>query len=254
MYEPFNLKGGKEPLAFLLASLCTHPFEIEGDVRTVLPQGSPTSPTITNILCKKLDRRLNGLAKRFGASYTRYADDITFSSLHNIYHVESGSNLNSKGCYDNFMAEVQRIIQIDGFEINYRKTRLQKEGYRQEVTGLIVNEKVNVRRRYVKHVRMWLNYWEKYGYEKAEQIFKRDYIADKGHVKNTGAHLINVLGGKIEYLRMVKGTEDSTYLRLLNRYNKLTAKVDPITEVLDDWETNGIESAIQLYHSKTLDK
>ena len=142
MYEPFNLNGDKEPLAFLLASLCTHPFEIDGDERTVLPQGSPTSPTLTNILCKKLDRRLTGLAKRFGATYTRYADDITFSSPHNIYTDEE------------FNKELKRIIEQDQkLAINPKKTRLQKAGYRQEATGLIVNEKVNVRRKYVKQIR-----------------------------------------------------------------------------------------------------
>ena len=150
MYEPFNLNGKKEPLAFLLASLCTHPFEIDGEVKTVLPQGSPTSPTLTNILCRKLDRRLTGLAYRFGATYTRYADDITFSSPHNIYTDEA------------FNKELKRIIEEDQkLVINPKKTRLQKAGYRQEATGLIVNEKVNVRRRYVKQIRMWLYYWEK---------------------------------------------------------------------------------------------
>ena len=81
---PFNLKGNKEPLAFLLSSLCTHPFEVDGETKTVLPQGSPTSPTITNILCQRLDRRLAGLSKRFGVTYTRYADDITFSDRKSV--------------------------------------------------------------------------------------------------------------------------------------------------------------------------
>jgi RNA-directed DNA polymerase len=172
MYEPFNLNGDKEPLAFLMACLCTHPFVIEGEMKTVLPQGSPTSPTLTNILCAKLDRRLTGFAKRFGVNYTRYADDITFSSMHDIYKDKS------------FNQELSRIIEDDQkLIINPTKTRLQKAGYRQEATGLIVNEKVNVRARYVKQIRMWLYYWEKYGYSKAEQIFKRDYMADKGHVK-----------------------------------------------------------------------
>lgn len=211
MYEPFNLNGQKEPLAFLLACLCTHPFEIDGEIKTVLPQGSPTSPTLTNILCKKLDRRLNGLAKRFGATYTRYADDITFSALHNIYNDEV------------FNQELKRIIEEDQkLIINPKKTRLQKAGYRQEATGLIVNDKVNVRRRYVKQIRMWLYYWEKYGYEKAEQIFKRDYLEDKGHVRNMDAHLVNVLDGKLEFLRMVKGVEDGTYEGLKERFDKLT--------------------------------
>lgn len=237
IYEPFNLSGDKEPLAFLLASLCTHPFEIDGEVKTVLPQGSPTSPTITNILCRKLDRRLNGLANRFGATFTRYADDITFSSPHNIYNDEA------------FNKELKRIIEEDQqLTINPKKTRLQKAGYRQEATELIVNDKVNVRRRYVKQIRMWLYYWEKYGHEKAEQIFKRDYIADKGHVKNMNAHLVNVLDGKLEFLKMVKGTEDSTYQRLKGRFDKLVGITNPINEVLDVWEEDGIENAMDVYY------
>ena len=231
--KPFNLNGDREPLAFLLASLCTHPFEVDGEIKTVLPQGSPTSPTITNILCKQLDRRLAGLAKRFGATYTRYADDITFSSLHNINTDEE------------FNKELMRIIEEDQqLVINTKKTRLQKSGYRQEATGLIVNEKVNVHRRYVKQIRMWLHYWEKYGYEKAEQIFKRDYIADKGHVKNIDAHLVNVLDGKLEFLKMVKGVEDGTYKGLKNRFNNLS---NPINQILDIWENERIERTIENY-------
>jgi RNA-directed DNA polymerase len=240
MYEPFNLNGDKEPLAFLLASLCTHPFEIDGGIKIVLPQGSPTSPTITNILCKKLDRRLTGLAKRFGATYSRYADDITFSSPHNIYKDEE------------FNKELKRIIEEDQkLVINPKKTRLQKAGYRQEATGLVVNDKVNVRRRYVKQIRMWLYYWEKYGYEKAEQIFKRDYIADKGHVKNINIHLVNVLDGKLEFLKMIKGVEDRTYVKLRKRFDILNGFIHPVNEVLDVWENEGIEKAMDFfYHMK----
>lgn len=242
MYEPFNLNGDKEPLAFLLASLCTHPFEIDGEVKTVLPQGSPTSPTITNILCKKLDHRLTGLANRFGITYTRYADDITFSSPHNIYN-----NVD-------FNKELNRIIEEDQkLVINPKKTRLQKAGFRQEATGLIINDRVNVRRRYVKQIRMWLYYWEKYGYEKAEQIFKKDYIADKGHVKNMNAHLINVLDGKLEFLKMVKGAEDGTYKGLKQRFDKLAGITDPINQLLDTWEKDGMESAMDVYYKNSLD-
>jgi hypothetical protein len=243
MYEPFNLNGEKEPLAFLLASLCTHPFEIEGEVKTVLPQGSPTSPTITNILCKKLDRRLNGLAKRFGVIFTRYADDITFSSPYNIYNDEA------------FNKELKRIIEEDqDLAINPKKTRLQKAGYRQEATGLIVNEKVNVRSRYVKQIRMFLYYWEKYGYHKAEQIFKKDYIADKGNVKNENANLIKVLDGKLQFLKMVKGAEDGTYRGLKGRLDKLTeiketkdkSKVD-LESVVNTILNKGLDEGINLY-------
>jgi hypothetical protein len=236
MFEPFNLNGDKEPLAFLLACLCTHPFKIEGELKTVLPQGSPTSPTLTNILCKKLDRRLTGLANRFGATYTRYADDITFSSPHNVYRNED------------FNKELKRIIEEDqNLIINPNKTRLQKAGYRQEATGLIINHKVNIRRKYVKQIRMWLYYWEKYGYEKAEQIFKRDYVSEKGHIKKMNANLINVLDGKLEFLKMVKGNEDGTYQVLKGRFDKLAGITDRINKVLDVWEEDGIENAMYLY-------
>lgn len=242
-FQPFNLKGDKEPIAFLLASLCTHPLEIDEKVKTVLPQGSPTSPTITNILCQKLDRRLNGLAKRFGATYTRYADDITFSSQHNIYDTEE------------FQNELTRIIEKDQqLVINTKKTRLQQSDFRQETTGLVVNNKVNVRKKYVKQLRMWLYFWEKYGYEKAEQIFKRDYIADKGHTKNVKAHLVNVLDGKIEFLKMVKGKEDETYQKLKNRFDKLCGKKTQAQEekidvenIVDTILERGLDAGIEFY-------
>src|SRR5690554_5532386 len=237
MYEPFNLNGDKEPLAFLLASLCTHPFEVDGEEKTVLPQGSPTSPTLTNILCKKLDRRLTGLANRFGATYTRYADDITFSSPDNIYTDEAFNN------------ELKRIIEEDQkLVINPKKTRLQKSGYRQEVTGLIVNDKVNVHRRYVKQIRMWLYLWEKWGYEIAQQKFIKDYFKDKGHVKNINTHLINVLDGKLEFLKMVKGAEDTTYIGLKERFDKLTGLKEK-----KDYQKIDLESVVNAILNKGLD-
>jgi len=237
VFEPFNLSGDREPLAFLLASLCTHPFEINGEIKTVLPQGSPTSPTITNILCKKLDRRLTGLANRFGLKYSRYADDITFSSPHNIYTDEE------------FLKELNRIIEEgQKLVINPDKTRLQKTAFRQEVTGLIVNEKVNVRKRYVKQIRMWLYYWEKYGYEKAQQIFKRDYITDKAHVKKGEPNLINVLDGKLEFLKMVKGFENSTYKTLKKRFDKLIGFRSPLITIMDIWENEGIDKAMNVFN------
>lgn len=256
IYEPFCLNGDREPLAFLLASLCTHPFEVNGKIKNVLPQGSPTSPTITNILCKKLDRRLTGLANRFGAKYTRYADDITFSSPHNIYK------------HEDFIKELERIISEDNLRkingkrieigpklnINTDKTHLQKSVHRQEVTGLIVNEKVNVKQRYIKQIRMWLYFWEKYGYEKAQQIFVKDYIVDRGHVKKGNLNLVNVLDGKLEFLKMVKGEDDSTYKTLKKRFDTLTHDKDIIqTErvdldaVLNILINKGLNPAMDLY-------
>jgi hypothetical protein len=238
MREPFNLKGDKEPLAFYIASLCTHPLLLDdGSVKLVLPQGSPTSPTLTNILCIALDRRLNGLAKKFGADYTRYADDITFSSHRNIFNSDS------------FSKELKRIISEDqALEINDKKTRLQKTGFRKEVTGLTVNEKINVQKRYIKQIRMWIYYWEKYGFLRAQQLFEADYNRDRGHIAIGQSNLVNVLNGKLDFLKMVKGEKDSTYLKLKERYDKLININLGLKTILDLWENTGIETAMQKYY------
>mgnify|MGYP000167992120 FL=1 len=115
-----------------------------------------------------------------------------------------------------------------------------------------MNEKVNVRRIYVKQIRMWLYYWEKYGYEKAEQIFKRDYISDKGHVKNLNAHLINVLDGKLEFLKMVKGIEDGTYRKLKMRFDSLAEPQNDgndlnLSLVLDAFANKGLKEAMTIF-------
>jgi RNA-directed DNA polymerase len=238
MFTPFNLSGDLEPIAFMFASLCTHPFEVDGDFKTVLPQGAPTSPTITNILCVKLDRRLNGLAKRFNITYSRYADDITFSSTTNIFIKEE------------FLDELNRIINDQKLEINPSKTRLQQTGYCQEVTGLIVNQKVNVNSRYIKQLRNWLYLWERYGYAKAEQKFKQDYALDKGHVKKGNPSFANVLLGKLEYLKMVKGCQDGTYFKLNERFLKLLQKDSDLEEILKVWENEGIGEAMDLFNSQ----
>jgi hypothetical protein len=243
-----KLTVNRESLANIIASLsCTQMLvdrEIKEGVwkevrRNVLPQGAPTSPVFSNIICQKLDRRLSGVAKRFNLNYTRYADDITFSSMHNVYQKDG-----------DFLNELKRIIKDQNFHIKESKTRLQKIGFRQEVTGLIVNDKVNVRKRYIKQIRMWLYYWEKYSYTKAEAIFLRDYFIDKSHVKKAKPNFQNVLSGKLEYLKMVKGVENTTYIALNKRFEKLCGYKNPIDIILSEWENNGIESAMKIYKFK----
>ena len=243
MQDPFNLKGEKEPIAFLIASLCTHPLEIESEKRIVLPQGSPTSPTLTNLLCIRLDRRLNGLAKKVGASYSRYADDITFSSSKNVFK------------YETFQKELKRIIEEDQqLVINQKKTRLQTNKHRQEVTGLTVNENPNVSSRYVKQIRMWIYYWEKYGYLRAQNLFTNDYRKDKGHIMKGQPNLVNVLSGKLDFLKMVKGEHDSTYIKLKGRFDVLyeiqsiqSANSNPLDKVLNILIYKGLDIAMDEY-------
>ena len=202
---PYNMK---KDVANIIAGLCCMKTS---DGKFVLPQGAPTSPILTNMICERLDRRLTGLARRFGLSYSRYADDITFSSMHFVY---SGDG--------DFMKELNRIVSEEHFSLNDKKTRLQKNNVRQEVTGITVNEKANVTRKYVREVRQLLYIWKKYGYNDAYSKFYPKYKAEKGHVKKGEPVLENVLSGKLLYLKMVKGEEDSTYLRLRKQFDKLS--------------------------------
>ena len=175
--------------ARIFSRICTFPHITSGSrVVNVLPQGSPASPILSNICAATLDQRLNGLARRFHLTFTRYADDMTFSSSHNVYH-EKGD----------FMTELYKIINECGFTINPLKTRLQKRGARQEVTGLNVSDHVNVTRKFIKNLRAAIH-----RLTLSDTLLKHD---------------VNVIRGKINFLRMVKGNHDSTYLSLLLKFN-----------------------------------
>ncbi len=108
-----------------------------------LPQGAPSSPIITNLICQPLDAYLLRIAKKYKLDYTRYADDLTFST--NDRHFLENQN--------NFFNEAIAAIKRAGFSINEKKTRLQFKDSRQEVTGLIVNKKLSVNRAYVRKTR-----------------------------------------------------------------------------------------------------
>ena len=108
---PFNFPAN---VASKIAALCsTQIVKEDGSVDYVLPQGAPTSPILTNIICEKLDRRLLGVAERFNLRYTRYADDITFSSMHSVLSI-GGEAYN----------EIVSVINEQGFSLNEKKTRL----------------------------------------------------------------------------------------------------------------------------------
>lgn len=108
-----------------------------------LPQGAPSSPIITNLICQSLDTYLLRVAKKYKLDYTRYADDLTFST-NDRHFVEN---------QEEFLAEANAAIKRAGFSINEKKTRLQFKDSRQEVTGLIVNKKLNVNHSYVHKTR-----------------------------------------------------------------------------------------------------
>lgn len=115
-----------------------------------LPQGAPSSPVLTNLICGSLDYRIRRLAKKYKVDFTRYADDITFST-NNIYFLRD---------YNDFMDELRSLVYKSGFSINEKKTRLQFRDSRQEVTGVVVNKTLNAPREYYKKTRaMAYNYY-----------------------------------------------------------------------------------------------
>ncbi|MFZ1702796.1 MAG: reverse transcriptase domain-containing protein [Saprospiraceae bacterium] len=238
--KPFNLIEEKSFIANMIAMICCHEMEVERYIdgqwfkkkQFALPQGAPTSPMMSNVVCNKLDQRLARAAKNHGVHYTRYADDITFSSMHNVYQKNS-----------DFILHVEKIIREQHFHIKESKTRLQKQGYKQEVTGLFVNEKVNVPTRYIKQIRHWIYFWEKYGKQKTIMLFLNSYILDKGYIKKGTPNMENVIWGKLEYLKMVKGEKNSTYLKLKERFENLIRQ--SLGEVIDLWEKEGIQKAMK---------
>lgn len=198
---PFSMD---KKMASLVTDLCCY---TNADGKNVLPQGAPTSPTITNFISEHLDRKLSKLARAYGMKYTRYADDITFSCSSNMF-AEDGK----------FCKSLRNIIEEEEhFKINTDKTRLCHSGERQEVTGLTVNEQTNVTRKYVKKIRLFLHIWEAKGLPEAQRFFEKHYTP-KTTRPNVGIpHIENVIAGKLLYLKMVKGENDETYRKLTAR-------------------------------------
>lgn len=312
--EPFNFN---DKISNILANICCH----EG----VLPQGSPTSPIITNFICKKLDKELQHLAKRNNCKYTRYADDITISSnddifpdeiallkrdnsesfskfknlyprineiikikdINYIYDEEGEKDLiditfenildKSKqrkikeliftnGAKVSFLTEnkielksnnanpevllskaLTKIIENNGFQINYNKVRISTRNYKQEVTGVKVNDNLNVERSYIRNIRAMLHCWDKEGIEKAESkvLEKKSTFA---HPNKQSKNFRNILWGRIDFVGQVRGKDDKIYQNFLQKYEWLEndkKEMDPI-KVLNNKIKNINNQVIQI--------
>ena len=108
-----------------------------------LPQGAPSSPIITNLICQIFDMRILKIAKKYKLDYTRYADDLTFST-----HDRSFAEKKKL-----FIEELEAEIVKAGFAINQKKTRMCLRDSQQMVTGLVVNQKINVNAEYCRTTR-----------------------------------------------------------------------------------------------------
>ncbi len=198
-------------VATVLAQLCCHDNH--------LPQGAPTSPIISNMICAKLDSQLQRLAKKHRCIYTRYADDITFSTSKFKFppHLIWFSREAEKLILGN---ELKTIIEENGFLVNESKIRLQAKYKRQEVTGIIVNEKLNINRKYIRQIRAVLHAWEKYGLENAAaEFWKYNNKTYRFQVDQNSFR--NIIRGRIEFVGTVRGKDDPIYLNFLKWLKKL---------------------------------
>jgi RNA-directed DNA polymerase len=157
----FARLGYSEEVATVLGLLCSEPeiaetqldgltyFVARGPRR--LPQGAPTSPAITNALCRRFDRRIAGYAAQHALTYTRYADDLTLSTH------DADAKIGS------LLAFLRKVVTAEGFTVHPDKIRVVRRGRRQEVTGVVVNEKPAVVRAELRRFRALLYQIEKDG-------------------------------------------------------------------------------------------
>jgi RNA-directed DNA polymerase len=166
-----------------------------------LPQGAPTSPILSNLICINLDENIEKYCKVRNINFTRYADDLTFSS----------NELISKEIID----DIQWIIQSHQFEVQPKKLRLISQKGRQTVTGLVVNKKVNVSRAYYKKLRAILHDCEKNGIENA---FIKHYKNQESPNLNNFIHKIE---GMLHFIAHIKGYENRNVISMNLKFKAL---------------------------------
>lgn len=169
-----------------------------------LPQGSPCSPVISNLICHSLDVHLLGLAKRCKCQYSRYADDITFSSSQRKFPKALAYQSDGEAIWA-LGVSLRNEITRAGFSVNERKTRVQYRPSRQVVTGLVVNKKVNVPRDYMRRVRsMCHSYFHKGYYHYQSQVHDDGEIGPEEIVTNP-----NPLEGMLSFIHNVRNSTKS---------------------------------------------
>jgi len=212
----FTNLGYSSHIATILAALCTEPdvdqLEMDGINYFVakgprlLPQGAPTSPMITNILCYKLDKRLAGLANKNGYQYSRYADDLSFSASG-----ESTENLTK------LLWAVRQVTKDEGFVLHPEKLRIMRKGARQEVTGLVVNEQLGISRKNLRKFRALLHQIKLTGWKDKQW--------------GTSPNIIYAVWGYANFVNMVKPEQGKKLLSevqsLMDQWKVKPAKTAP---------------------------
>lgn len=196
--DPFNFP---EPLANILTMLTTW--------YDILPMGSPVSPVLSNFLTFNLDHKLSVFTASQNGIYTRYADDITFSF----------------NCWisDEIIQKIKMIISEEGFRINEKKFRIQSENARQMVTGLVVNNKVNINRRYIRQLRTVLFDWRVNGIDRAARNYYKLRHYPDHPIKYRFQKSVK---GRIQFIGYVRGKNDRIFKNLNEQYKIIQSSQD----------------------------
>jgi RNA-directed DNA polymerase len=203
----FMTLGYREPVATVLSHLCTTVMPVSALAardtaehrqllnlygKPHLPQGAPTSPALANLCALRMDRRLAGLAKATGATYGRYADDLVFSG---------GNDLARSA--DAFLTRAAAIAMEEGFQVNFRKTRLMRSGVRQHAVGLTLNAQPNISRRDYDTLKATLHNCVKHG------------PVSQNHQEHP--HFREQLRGRVAHVMQVNPDRGAKLLALWNR-------------------------------------
>lgn len=193
----FESLGYNPGISTVLALLCTdaprRKVTIKGFSQVVaigersLPQGACTSPALSNLIASPMDLRILGWIRKSATDwkYTRYADDITFSTKNDDKHLGK------------LIGYINRVVREEGFEIKTQKTRIMRSPRRQTVTGLVVNQDVRIRKSELKKIRAFLHSCEKLG------------VPEMSH--RIGKDALSVARGFVAYVQMVMPDKANEY-------------------------------------------
>ena len=184
----FNENLYPKKLGMLLTNLCVYNGK--------LPQGAPTSGYISNIVLRDFDCNIDAYCKDKNINYTRYSDDMTFSGEFDIRKL---------------IKYVNELLFKEGFRLNKSKIKVVLNTTRQQVTGIVVNEKLNLSKNYKRKVRQEVYYVLKYGV--------------KSHIKKRNINLscnryLSVLLGKINYVLTVN-PNDKEFINYKNEIKRI---------------------------------
>lgn len=208
MAPPYNVPNA---VATAVARLCT--------LNGALPIGAPSSPVLANMICSRMDAELTSLAREHGCFYTRYADDITFSTQRSRFPaalVDIPVGQRSGSATAGF--DLDAVIQGNGFSLNTSKTRVLSRADSQEVCGVICNVRMNPRRKLRREIRGMIHAWRKWGYVAAAQVWHQQYNWRRAKSFERS------LRGKLDFLVHIRGEDDAVVHSLVEQFNALPGR------------------------------